>query len=254
MRYCIADYIVEIAETKYKTFKKEAKGFQCNNEKTPEMFLSVKDQDLNNELRISTHFDHINGRVHYSVVLRKFAEANIAKNAFLLHSACFDIDGVGVVFAAQSGTGKTTHMLNWQKLLGEKLTVVNGDKPFVRFFDKEFCEKNNLEIPEGTEFGIPYAYGTPWNGKEHLGCNMRTPLKHICFIERSETNFVTKIDKKDAVSRIMKQVYLPKDKTALLKTFELVNRLIDSCELWIIHCNQDPESAKVAYDAIFGAQ
>ncbi len=197
--------------------------------------------------------------------------------SFVLHSAVFDIDGVGVAFSAQSGTGKSTHLANWwmylngtekmpeklKNLLKDKetartkdetlpdLTIVNGDKPIVRFFDEEFCKEKGLEIPEGTEFGVPYAYGTPWCGKENLGCNMRTKLRHICFIERSETNFVTKIDKNEAVNRIMKQVYMPKDPIALANTLKLVDRLINSCELWIIHCNMEPESAKIAYDAIF---
>jgi len=201
-------------------------------------------------------------------------------NSFLLHSVAVDIDGVGMVFSAHSGTGKSTHLSNWMKYLNgndslpvtfsnlptytkpkkeqteseylkNRLKVVNGDKPIVRFFDEKFCKDNNLSIPSNTEFGIPYAYGTPWCGKEMLGCNMRTPLKHICFIERSETNFVTKIDKKDAVDRIMQQVYMPKDPVALLKTLELVNRLISCCDLWIIHCNMDIESAEVAYKTIF---
>ena len=183
------------------------------------------------------------------------------------------------MFSALSGTGKTTHLANWyayingeenmpealndlrnknsdlraEKRGGEnpKLTIVNGDKPIVRFFDEDFCKEKELEIPEATEFGVPYAYGTPWNGKERLGTNMRTPLKHICFIERNDKNFVTKIDKNDAVGRIMKQVYMPKAPVALAKTLGLIDRFIDSCELWIIHCNMDPESAKVAYEAIF---
>ncbi len=99
---------------------------------------------------------------------------------------------------------------------------------------------------------IPYAYGTPWNGKERLGCNMRTPLKHICFIERSETNFVEKIDKKDAITRIFNQVYMPKDPVAMSNTMTLIDRLLSSCKLWIIHCNMEPDAAKTAYEAIFG--
>lgn len=183
---------------------------------------------------------------------RGIAEWLPKRGAFVVHAATFDVDGEGVALCALSGTGKTTQMLNWQKYLGEKMTIVNGDKPIIRFFDKDFCEQKGLKIPEGTEFGVPYAYGTPWNGKERYGCNMRTKLKHICFIERSETNFVIKIDKADAVERIMKQVYIPKDPEALHKTLELVNRLINSCDLWIIHCNMDIESAEIAYKAIIG--
>ena len=180
-----------------------------------------------------------------TIILRKISNWLPHHNAFLLHSACFDVGGVGVAFAAHSGTGKSTHMLNWQKVLGDNMTVVNGDKPIVRFFSQ------NEEKPDGVLPDIPYAYGTPWNGKERLGCNMRTHLQHICFIERSKTNFVTKIDKNDAVNRIMNQVYMPKDPVALMNTLSLIDKLMSSCELWIIHCNMDVESAEVAYKTIF---
>jgi len=171
-------------------------------------------------------------------ILREISNNLFRFNSALLHSACFDVEGVGVAFAAHSGTGKTTHMNLWQKLLGDRMIVVNGDKPIVRFFDDE---------PE-----TPYAYGTPWNGKEGLGCNMRTTLKHICFIERSETNFVEKIEKTDAIERIVKQVYMPKDPIAVMKTMELIDRLLSCCNLWKIHCNMEDEAAEVAYNTIFG--
>lgn len=170
-------------------------------------------------------------------ILREIAEKLFQYNAILLHSACFDVDGVGVAFAAHSGTGKTTHMNLWQKYLGDKMVVVNGDKPIVRFFDDE---------P-----GTPYAYGTPWNGKEHLGCNMRTKLQHICFIERSETNFVEPMNKQDVIERIFNQVYMPKDPVAVVKTMQLIDRLLSCCKLWTIHCNMKDDAAKIAYDTIF---
>ena len=185
-------------------------------------------------------------------VQRKIAEKLPLYNAVVFHAASFDVDGEGVAFCASSGTGKTTQMLNWKSVLGNRMSYVNGDKPVIRFFDKDFCEEKNLDFPDGTIEGVPYAYGTPWRGKEDFGSNGRTPLKHICFIERSDKNFVTKIDKADAVERIMKQVYIPKDPEALHKTLELVNRLINSCNLWIIHCNMEPESAEIAYETIIG--
>lgn len=242
-----------------------------------DVIFKITKTDIEYEYSRSDLTKNINGRSAFCSLLRKVSEWLPTSNSFLLHSVCVDIDGVGVAFSALSGTGKSTHLANWwrylngtenmpeslKNLLKDKetvrvkdatlpdLTIVNGDKPIVRFFDEDFCKNQGLEIPQGTEFGVPYAYGTPWNGKEKLGCNMRTKLKHICFIERSETNFVTKIDKKEAVKRIMKQVYMPKDPIALANTLKLVDRLIDSCELWIIHCNMEPESAKIAYDAIF---
>lgn len=175
--------------------------------------------------------------IEFTDLYRQIAEWLPNNGAFVLHSATFDVDGVGVAFAAHSGTGKTTHMNLWQQLLGDRMTIVNGDKPIVRFFDDE---------PE-----TPYAYGTPWNGKEHLGCNMRTPLKHICFIERSETNYVEKMEKSDVIDRIFNQVYMPKDPVAVMNTMQLIDRLLSCCNLWTIHCNMDPAAADVAYNTIF---
>ena len=172
-----------------------------------------------------------------TVLQRNIAEWLPNNGAFVLHSATFDVDGVGVAFAAHSGTGKTTHMNLWQELLGDRMTIVNGDKPIVRFFEDE---------PE-----TPYAYGTPWNGKERLGCNMRTPFKHICFIERSETNYVEKMEKSDVIDRIFNQVYMPKDPIAVMNTMQLIDRLLSCCNLWTIHCNMDPTAAEVAYKTIF---
>ena len=128
-------------------------------------------------------------------------------------------------------------MLLWQKLIGDRLKIVNGDKPIVRFFDDE---------PE-----TPYAYGTPWNGKEHLGCNMRTILKHICFIERAEKNSCEEMSKADAADLLFNQVYMPKDPQAAINTLQLINRLISCCELWKIKCNMDIDAAQTAYNKIF---
>lgn len=180
-----------------------------------------------------------NSILQSTAIHRKLAEVISQFNALVLHSVLLDVEGTGVAFAAHSGTGKTTHMSLWQELLGDKMVVVNGDKPIVRFFEDE---------PE-----TPYAYGTPWNGKEKLGCNMRTKLKHICFIERSETNYVEKVDKSQIIDRIFNQVYMPKDPVAVMKTMELIDRLLNCCDLWIIHCNMEKEAAKIAYETIFNA-
>ena len=203
-----------------------------------DVIIEVSEKDKNEEAQ-SAEVWHGDGQLTFFVCLRKLASWIPLNGAFVCHSACFDVDGVGVAFAAHSGTGKTTHMNLWQKLLGDRMTVVNGDKPIVRFFDDE---------PK-----TPYAYGTPWNGKEHLGCNMRTPLKHICFIERSETNFVEKLDKAEAINRIFNQVYKPKDPIAVMNTMTLIDRLLSCCNLWIIHCNMEDDAAETAYNAIFNS-
>ena len=232
----IADLNIEVNEV-YKGVRILTKPFQCEFE-SPDIVINSSQEIIDYEKSISEDKTKpAKSFYEKNVVYRMIAAQMLDFNGAVLHSACFDVDGVGVAFAAHSGTGKTTHMNLWQKYLGDKMVVVNGDKPIVRFFDDE---------PE-----TPYAYGTPWNGKERLGCNMRTKLQHICFIERSETNFVEPMNKEDAIDHIFNQVYMPKDPVAVLNTMQLIDRLLSCCKLWTIHCNMEEEAAKIAYDTIF---
>lgn len=234
----IADFIIDF-QNSGRNFHILEKVFGCIYKNFDVSIRITKDEALTEKI-VSTEKDLFLGEYAVYSALRKFSEWLPLHDAFLLHSACFDVNGIGVAFAAHSGTGKTTHMLLWQKLLGDKMTVVNGDKPIVRFFEDE---------PE-----TPYAYGTPWCGKEHLGCNMRTPLKHICFIERADKNSCEPIDKSDAVNLIFNQVYMPKDPAAMMKTMQLIDRLLSCCKLWKIKCNMEPDAAETSFNAIFGKE
>ena len=176
--------------------------------------------------------------LEFIALCRKISDKLPFNNGFLLHSTVFEVSGVGIALAALSGTGKTTHMLLWQRLLGERLTIVNGDKPFVRFLEDE---------PN-----TPYAYGSPWSGKENLSCNMRVPLRHICFIERAEDNSCEPINTDEALNLLFNQLYIPRDPSAAASALALTNRLITSCNLWRIRCNMDISAAKVAYNALLG--
>ena len=234
MNYSIADFRFKIYY-RGSYFKKLANEYIKESIYEEECF-AVSDLEIEQQ-RKTSKYNTTDGYYESVCLYRKLAEWLPLHNAFVLHSAVFDVDGTGIALAAHSGTGKTTHMLLWQKLLGDRLTIVNGDKPIVRFFDDE---------PE-----TPYAYGTPWNGKEHLGCNMRTPLKHICFIERSENNSCEEMTKSEAADLLFNQVYMPKDPQAAINTLQLINRLISCCELWKIKCNMDIDAAQTAYNKIF---
>ena len=235
MKLCIADYLIEYIGVnpliQRKTLEYTTSFYNSD------LRIIISDNQIEAE-RIIIKKEITALRAENNVFYREIAEWLPLQNALVMHSATFDVDGAGVAFAAHSGTGKTTHMLLWQKLLGDRLKIVNGDKPIVRYFDDQ---------PH-----TPYAYGTPWNGKEHLGCNMRTPLKHICFIERAEQNSCEKMDKNDAVNLIFNQVYMPKDPAAAANTIVLINRLISDCSLWKIKCNMDISAAETAYRTIFG--
>ncbi len=231
MKYLFADYKWEINES-FDYLQKEAKDYLGSFD-IADFNISLTEDDIKYEDSIA-EIPCSKPYLEFIAVLRKIGEILPLHNGFVLHSACFDVEGTGFAFAAHSGTGKTTHLNRWKSYLKDKLTIVNGDKPIVRFIDDK-----------------PIAYGTPWCGKEKLGCNTKTPLKHICFIERSETNFVEKIEKADAVKLILNQVYMPRtNPIATANTIALIDKLLSTTELWVIHCNMDENAGEIAYKSI----
>lgn len=239
MNYKIADFYLSI-NNNYDYLLKQCSQYEFDKKNIClELLIKIPKSDIT-KIRNSSEIKYAYKYLESICSYRKLAEWLPLHNAFVFHSAVFDVDGTGIALAAHSGTGKTTHMLLWQKLIGDRLKIVNGDKPIVRFFDDE---------PE-----TPYAYGTPWNGKEHLGCNMRTPLKHICFIERAKTNSCEEISKAEAADLLFNQVYIPKDPQAAINTLQLINRFISCCKLWKIKCNMDIDAAQTAYNKIFESE
>ena len=166
-------------------------------------------------------------------VYRKIAEKMPFYDGMLFHGSCVSVDGVGYLFTAKSGTGKSTHTGLWRKLLGDRAVMVNDDKPLIRFKD-----------------GIPMIYGTPWDGKHRLSNNISVPLKALCVMERAEKNSIRRVSAYEAYPMLLQQVYRPMDSEAMKKTIELIDRLAASMSLWRLGCNMDIEAAKIAYDAM----
>ena len=168
-------------------------------------------------------------------VYRKIATQMIEYDTFLFHGSVIAVDGVGYLFTAKSGTGKSTHTRLWRQLLGEKAVMINDDKPLIR------CSQ------EGT-----VVFGTAWDGKHRLSTNTSVPLKAVCILERSENNHIEQITKTDAYNMLIQQIYRPNEQQKLIKTLQIADRFADSVKLYRLGCNMDIEAAETAYNAMKG--
>jgi len=175
------------------------------------------------------------GYLETLAVYRKIAEKMPDYDTFLFHGSCVAVDGAGYLFAAASGTGKSTHTRLWRELLGERAVMVNDDKPLLRV----------------TADGA-VVYGTPWDGKHRLSANIAVPLRGLCILARAEKNAIRRVGAAEAYPLLLQQVYRPADADALRKTLTLLDRLAASVPLWRLGCNMDIEAARVAYDAMKG--
>lgn len=222
----IADMIIRI-DNKYDYIKNLCKDYICG-ETEPDLTVSATYEEI-----ISEGSGCSPDYLETLAIYRKITTELTKKDGLLMHGVVLEVDNKGIAFLARSGTGKSTHMFLWKKLLGDRCTVVNGDKPLIRFSD-----------------GIPYAYGTPWAGKESIQTNTKVPLDKICFIERSETNFTEPLDKSEALTHLYTQIYLPSDGSCRLEIFDKLDMLISFSDFYVIHCNMDISAAETAYKEI----
>jgi hypothetical protein len=174
-----------------------------------------------------------------NAVLRKVSEGLINYGAFLMHGAVICVSGQAYLFAAKSGTGKTTHIMKWLENLPDAF-VVNGDKPFI------------LTKDDGTP---PLACGSPWAGKENLYTNAMVPLKSIILLERAEENHIEQISFAQAFPTLLQQVYRPEDEEKMRKTLRLMQRLNPAVSFWRFQCNNFKDDCfDVAYNALVKGQ
>lgn len=168
-------------------------------------------------------------------VYRKIAERMPFLNVLLFHGSVIALDNDGYLFTAGSGTGKSTHTRLWREMFGERVVMINDDKPLLRI----------------TDCGA-IAYGTPWNGKHRLSTNMSVPLKAICILTRSEKNHIEEISAKEAYHMILQQTYRPVDSEAMMKTMTLIDMLIDNMKFYKLGCNISYEAVEVAFEGMNG--
>lgn len=209
---------------------------------------------------------------------RKICTRMLDYDAFLLHAAAVSHAGRGFAFAAKSGTGKSTHVAQWMRALGDDVTVVNGDKPILRWRSGEDAGTEAAgtlgEMPsgEGSRACTPsaaspggkaapaacdqlagefIAYGTPYCGKENWGQNTSVPLHAVCFIERcepGESDCLSRLeDDGEIVARIMNQILMPNDPVLAARQLDLLDRLVSSVPFYVLRCT--PTLA--AFDAAF---
>lgn len=168
-------------------------------------------------------------------VYRKIARRLLDYDTLLFHGSAVAVDGLCYLFAAESGTGKSTHVRLWKEMLGERAQIVNDDKPLLKITDK----------------GVT-VYGTPWDGKHRLSSNTAVPLQALCLLERGVENQVEEITSKEAWPLLLQQSYRPAEKNALEQTMRLVDMLSGAAGLYRLKCNMDSSAAKISYEKISG--
>ncbi len=164
---------------------------------------------------------------------RAIAEELPAFDGFVFHGAAVTIGDKGYIFAAPSGTGKTTHISLLLKNYPADVKIVNGDKPIIRSIDGEWR-----------------VCSTPWAGKEGWKVNTTARLCGIVLVCRAEENSIEKISPEGYFDDVIRQVYMPNDASARFATFDLLDAMSQTVDFYRLECNMDDTAAETSFSAL----
>ena len=231
----LANIIIEI-EKPNTYLKDRCEAYFVSNVEADIRVVKPSTEEIDEERRIAnkqreldkfTPLDFDKEYLEYINIYRKIAEELPKYGVMLMHAAAIAVDNRAYIFLAKSGTGKTTHIINWSKAIPGTI-VINGDKPLI--------DTNNMTV-----------CGTPWSGKENLNTNTSVSLAGICILERGKNNEISKISSWDAVKSINNQTYWPEEIESRRKTLEMLDKL-GKIPCYRLFCTPEIDSAQIAYE------
>lgn len=227
MIYRLFDLNIRINE-RFEDTKLRLQPFLTHQEEIPDIVIAINDEELENEEKIDPGRDM---PYHEMMsIMRHIAEEIPDFDGMFIHSAIVSVDDEGYMLLGKSGAGKSTQAGLWKKYFGEKCEIINGDKPVIRFF----------------EDGI-YAYGSPWCGEQGWYVNKKVCLKAACFINKSDTNSITRQATAVTFSKIHSQTVVPKRADRRVKHYELLDELLGGIEFYELYATLSEEAVKKAY-------
>lgn len=226
-RYKIADLIVEVRHDSSVLARNGAK-YETDAASEADITIDITDEQLNKALRHNSKFDRDYAEYFLSGLC--FYQKLIPFGGFMLHSSCVAVDGKGYMFAADSGTGKSTHTSLWKDYLGDRVSIINDDKPAIRYNNGKFT-----------------VYGTPWSGKNDESVNCCADVSAVVFLERGNSFDIKRISGEDAVSHILPQLlhYVSIENADV--QFDMIDKLLKTVPVFVMKCTPHIESAESAW-------
>jgi len=211
------------------------KDYLAEAETEPDFSVTVTPEDLEKERALSETKTVSDAYLETLALYRQIAEKMPQHQTILMHGSVLAMDGDGYMFTAKSGTGKSTHARLWREVYGDRVKMINDDKPLLKL----------------TSEGIT-AYGTPWNGKHRLGVNTCVKLKAIAYLTRAEENRIETISPAEMLPILLQQIYRPEKPENMALTMNVIEGMMKTVRFYRLGVNMSPEAARVAFEGMRG--
>lgn len=230
--YEIAGLRVEIKNEKGRTGK-QALPYLSDNQSKDNIDVIIDVDEKRVLSAMEQHPELVQDDWEYMLTSSDFYTELVRFDGILLHSSCVVVDDKAYAFSADSGTGKSTHTQLWLKHFGDRAYILNDDKPAIRLID-----------------GKVYACGTPWSGKYDYSTPKNVELAGICFLERSEENWIRKADTAKAVFNIFSQTVRKLNRDKMDNLFGVLEQLFLKVPLFEMGCNISDDAVVMSYNAM----
>ena len=148
-------------------------------------------------------------------------------NALILHASLIRWNGMGVVFSAPSGTGKSTQAELWAQHAGAE--ILNGDRAALRQRD-----------------GVWHAYGLPYSGTSGIYRNERVPLGAVVALRQSSENSIRRIHGAEAFRYLYPETMIHRwDPEYEAQATKLLLDVIQEIPVYLLSCRPDREAVEL---------
>lgn len=227
-QYNICGLTVE-CDLRYPEMTRRAEKYLSVGHDTPDIAIPFSQPEIDRLRAAEQHLTPDDCEIIYTT--HSFYMQLLSHGGFMLHSSAVVMDNAAYLFSAPSGTGKSTHTQQWLKLFGERAQILNDDKPAIMVSD-----------------GRITACGTPWSGKSDLNLNAVVPLSGICFLRRSENNYIERMPAERVAYSILDQTLRPEDGERMGLLLDMLDRVATQIPVWQMGCNISTQAAQMAYD------
>lgn len=149
----------------------------------------------------------------------------------VFHASYIKVNDKGIIFAAPSGTGKSTQAALWEKYRGAE--IINGDKACIHVTDE------------------PTVHGIPFDGTSGICKDISCPLTGVVYLEQAKDNTIEKLQSALAIQALFSNVFVDRSiPYEWNKALELIMKLIDCVPIYHLKCTADKRAVETLERAL----
>lgn len=156
----------------------------------------------------------------------------LAFGGMMLHASFIRYQGMGILFTAPCGTGKSTQAALWERFM--EADILNGDRTGIRNIDGRW-----------TGFGLPFA------GTSRIYRNEQAPICAIVALSQAPENTISRLRPSQAVVKLLPELScLRWDTDFMTHIFDLSLQLVQDIPVYHLACTPDRDAVTTLFDTL----